>query len=182
MGEIHKDDLAAIPLFKVGARVRLRQRMIVFNLGDLPDHADGTVVSVTPDAEEFARVRLDHRVADLDEWDNELQVFLHDSEVTPCAFEASPMVARLAEVFTARLKAEMTPSEWAEMCKRNATADSLTCHSHDFLDANMIMADAWRYAVGADFLPDDDSEPSQSSVDLWNAAWDHAKSSGMVSD
>lgn len=90
---IDPEDRAAMALFVVGARVRLRAPLSVFQLGDFPARAAGTVVQVTPPDEtsqhaEFALVRLDDHAPDLEEWDNCLQVFLRDSEITPRAFEA----------------------------------------------------------------------------------------------
>lgn len=53
----------------------------------------------------------------------------------------------LAVEFAYRLRAAIGESKWREMRRLNADSHSGdgTCASHDFCDANMIMADAWHY-------------------------------------
>ncbi len=55
--------------------------------------------------------------------------------------------------------------------KRNAAEkDRGICHSHDFVDANMAMSEAFEELFGRE--PD----TSGPDTDIWNAAWDLAKS------
>lgn len=75
---------------------------------------------------------------------------------------------RFAEI----LKDWLTEAEWEEMRRRNAAeTEHGVCHSHDFCDANMAMAEALQESgviVIGDGVIDDDG------VTIWNAAWDHA--------
>lgn len=69
----------------------------------------------------------------------------------------------IAEKFVAILREWLTSDEWQEMRRRNANERHPdVCHSHDFVDANMAMGEAFE-AFGLD-----------SSEDLWNEAWNIA--------
>jgi len=53
----------------------------------------------------------------------------------------------------------------------NATpAYSASCASHNFCDANMAMLEAFEAITDCEFNLD-----NQAHIDLFNAAWDHAK-------
>jgi len=76
--------------FRPGARVALIADIAPYPLGAFPAGARGKVVHVekmaTPGCP-IANVRMDDHFADLDDWDNELQVFRpDDGEITPAAF------------------------------------------------------------------------------------------------
>lgn len=78
----------------------------------------------------------------------------------------------IARGFAANLKACLSADEFAEMRARNASpayADG-SCASHDFCDANMPMADAFRSVMGRDILRDD-APPSDADCALWGKAW-----------
>lgn len=83
---------------------------------------------------------------------------------------------RIAQDFAARLRAELTAEEMAEVNRRNATAEyqNGACATHDFCDANMPMAEAFAAATGReiDLSSDDDAR-------LWSAAWDAARADGF---
>jgi hypothetical protein len=81
------------------------------------------------------------------------------------------ITAAMAAKFVEGL-AEMGPVTMQMIAKRNAEETSrLICHSHDFCDANMVMAHAYTVVTGrASFMEDDEAE-----IDLWNAAWEIAK-------
>jgi hypothetical protein len=88
----------------------------------------------------------------------------------------------LAREFSKVLREWLTPSQMAEVIRRNATpeyADGLCCASHDFCDANMAMDAALRvnYAdrMTGDWVTEDDELRG-----LWNSAWDIAKSNGFT--
>jgi hypothetical protein len=84
---------------------------------------------------------------------------------------AAANVERVAERFVALLREQMTPAQFAEVVRRNASeSDPHVCHSHDFTDANMAMADAIDAVVGVGF--DDNGE-------LWHAAWAVAKQTAL---
>jgi hypothetical protein len=81
---------------------------------------------------------------------------------------------QIAQRFAADLKAALTPDEFAEVLKRN-TAETVPgiCHSHDFVDANMVMQPAWEAVVGRPMVMDE-SDQAEADRRLWNEAWDHA--------
>lgn len=67
------------PAFKVGDRVALQLDLSVFELGEFPCGAKGTVTWVSPDpngTDPVGHVRLDEPFEELDHFENELQVFL----------------------------------------------------------------------------------------------------------
>lgn len=49
------------------------------------------------------------------------------------------------------------------------------CHSHDYCDANVIMAEAFKAVIGRETDDNDEGEMSQMDIDLWNEAWDLAR-------
>jgi hypothetical protein len=72
--------------------------------------------------------------------------------------------------FAELLREQLTAQEWREMCQRNAAEhDDGICHSHDFCDANMVMAEAME-EYGLPEISDDDD-----LVEFCNTAWDYAK-------
>lgn len=89
---------------------------------------------------------------------------------------------RLAAVFTYYL-AQDAQVEMAEVVRRNAeTQSDLFCSSHDFCDANMVMAEAMEHVLGRPgWMPYDWEEgrcsegEHEADVALWNRAWDLAK-------
>jgi hypothetical protein len=82
---------------------------------------------------------------------------------------------RIAQAFAETLKKDLEPRQFAEMKKRNLTYGEGICASHDFCDANMMMAAAFKEVTGreADVATDADTA-------LWNQAWDLARKQGMV--
>lgn len=86
----------------------------------------------------------------------------------------------LAEAFAAECRDAFTDEEMAEIRRRNATPEYQgepgPCATHDFADANMIMAAAFEVAFGREpqieDLPDGTEPPD---IALWNAAWTSAK-------
>lgn len=72
--------------------------------------------------------------------------------------------------FVKGLTKTLTAEQFAEMCKLNAEETSTcVCHSHDFCDANEVMAEAFE-SVGVEFDLSDDADRA-----LWSAAWGCAK-------
>lgn len=90
--------------------------------------------------------------------------------------EANPatgpaMVGILARVFVALLKRDIGETHYAQVVERNRTEENPSiCHSHDFCDANEVMAEAFECVADAPVDPHNgyDSE-------LWSAAWAKAK-------
>lgn len=83
-----------------------------------------------------------------------------------------PTVPTLARQFCLVLRDTLSPAQMAEVVRRNAAQpDPSICHSHDYCDANMAMAEAWgmlsTVPCGAD-CPDAVNA-------IWSAAWGLAK-------
>lgn len=77
---------------------------------------------------------------------------------------------RIAQEFINVLRTHVTDAEWSCILAANsAETDPRVCHSHDFCDANMAMAEAFRRCgLGEVDLQDDNM------IALWNKAWDIA--------
>jgi len=89
-------------------------------------------------------------------------------------------VSRLAAAFAGKLRDAFTDKEWEEMRSRNAApVFAGSCASHDFCDANMVMAASFLELLGRDLTwqNDDGSHSPESEADftLWNSAWDEAR-------
>lgn len=100
----------------------------------------------------------------------------------------------IAKAFADVLGDWLTANQWAEMQRRNASPNRVegVCHSHDFCDSNMAMAEAFESVTGREpassyethydaatgqHVADDPAEEAQCVTDsaLWNAAWNIAK-------
>lgn len=78
---------------------------------------------------------------------------------------------QLAREFARLFREAVTPEQLQECIKLNRReGDAMICHSHDYLDANMTMDEAFTRVVGKECNPDD-------TVDalLWGTAWTLAK-------
>ena len=83
-------------------------------------------------------------------------------------------VEAVAVEFTRLLAEELPHAEWVEMLRRNATEPAYqngACASHDFLDANELMAEA----MPGPQPSEDGGPPEDEWIDLWNAAWNRAR-------
>ncbi len=82
----------------------------------------------------------------------------------------------LKAAFIKQLKSELSEADFAEVLKRNAAeADKRICHSHDYIDANAVMADAFE----ACFKELIDFE-NQMHLDIINEAWLLAKTNNFI--
>lgn len=98
--------------------------------------------------------------------------------------DTTTTVRVLAARFVAELRYILTPAEFAEVRRRNATPEyeeSRSCASHDFCDANMVMLGAFEEVVGREpaFLQGTDEKGDYTlgqlaDQTLWNAAWERA--------
>ncbi len=80
-------------------------------------------------------------------------------------------VLDLAKAFGLELRKELPTSQFREVIKRNACEmNNSICHSHDFCDANMVMADAFVKTFGETI-----DLHSDINIQLWNDAWFMAK-------
>lgn len=85
------------------------------------------------------------------------------------------MVEKLARQFLWVVRNALPDESLAEIDRLNAAeTNPNVCHSHDFVDANVCMADAWRGVFGSDIDLHDEA-----STAIWNAAWDVAKKLGF---
>jgi hypothetical protein len=88
--------------------------------------------------------------------------------------QATP--AQVAIEFAKVLRHWLTPNEMQEVLRRNKTAayQNGACASHDFCDANMAMAEAFKkFRI-------DPAVDNSDVLKLWNAAWDIAHKSGFA--
>ncbi len=88
-------------------------------------------------------------------------------------WEAMEQIRALADAFAALVKKALA-SDLAEIKARNAIYDGAVCATHDFCDANMLMAEAFAATIGRPLLPDD-GPMAEADAALWNAAWSIAK-------
>lgn len=81
----------------------------------------------------------------------------------------------LGALFTQKLRAEVGAVAMEQIVKRNITNPSGFCASHDFCDANVVMAEAFTDLFHCEFdLQADDH------VAICNVAWDLAKAGGFT--
>lgn len=77
----------------------------------------------------------------------------------------------IANEFSRLLQLHLTDIQMAEVIKKNRTIEYANCcATHDYLDANMIMAEAFKNIIHAE--PDMQNNKDNA---LWNSAWDLAK-------
>ena len=84
-------------------------------------------------------------------------------------------IQTVARAFVESLRERLTAAQWDAMVAANAAeTDPNICHSHDYFDANEYMAGA---ISDVDGTPDAPERPEDEDAyfDLWNAAWNHAK-------
>lgn len=78
---------------------------------------------------------------------------------------------KLAREFGSRIQEALTPHQFRDMVDRNkAEAFDTVCHSHDFCDANVYMAEAFEAVMGRE-----NDVSCARDADLWNDAWTIAK-------
>lgn len=78
----------------------------------------------------------------------------------------------LASRFVALLRQELSEEEWTKMCDSNSTEPSPNiCHSHDFCDANEVMAAAWVQCGGVEEELMGDSPEADQARSIWGRAW-----------
>lgn len=80
-------------------------------------------------------------------------------------------VNQIAAKFSQLLADHLTREQHAEMINRNFTSGYAgACASHDFCDANEVMAEAFQTVTGREPDPADDADAT-----VWNAAWSAAR-------
>src|SRR5262245_47208839 len=79
----------------------------------------------------------------------------------------------LADTFVRLLREQLTPEQFAKMRRLNARAEYANtgcCASHEFCDANMVMAEAFEEQG---FATSDDDDTFATA--RWNRVWDLAR-------
>lgn len=89
----------------------------------------------------------------------------YDAVLTHASVEA------LACAFAKRVAYEMTPEEWQGTRLRNQTVPDNVCASHDFMDANILMLEAWEAERGNALVPGGEPERFEDDLERVNAAW-----------
>jgi hypothetical protein len=85
-------------------------------------------------------------------------------------------IERLAEKFVELLRRDLTPRELRQIRILNAhTEYENACATHDFLDANMTMLEAW-VSLGYGEI----DAASAADATLWSKAWDLARERHLV--
>lgn len=78
---------------------------------------------------------------------------------------------RIAKIFAKGLRAELNAAQFCEMLRRNeAEPNPSVCHSHDFIDANVVMGEAFEQVLGRGM-----DVSSEADAEHWNDAWEIAK-------
>ena len=83
--------------------------------------------------------------------------------------QRSEHVAEIGKRFVTLLEESVTPEQFQEIRTRNDTYPAGTCASHDFIDANEVMSDAFAEVVGRLANPADNADSA-----LWSDAWNWA--------
>ena len=92
----------------------------------------------------------------------------------------SDTIDKLSAAFSKEIRDCVTAGELAEIIFANKERADFGCHTHDFMDANMQMSDAWVLVYGTEFLPEDGTELGSLAVDLWNEAWGKSRESDFL--
>lgn len=92
-----------------------------------------------------------------------------------------PAVRELAQLFSNFVQGALTKKQFAKVVLLNQQeTDPNVCHTHDFVDANEVMASAWLELTGREISLDRvNSNNVQDAVNIWNAAWSAAKAAGF---
>lgn len=88
-------------------------------------------------------------------------------------------IEKLAKEFAAIIRRDLDSDELSEVLDRNKENPD-NCATHDFLDANMSMDEAFKNVLGRGFIFFDDEKPeteqqNEEDTYAWNEAWSLAK-------
>jgi hypothetical protein len=117
-------------------------------------------------------------VGGFDEDDERFQR-IHQGHTLVDAFRLS-LIDMIGNEFARQLKRYLSDEQWEVMRQRNrANIGGPSCASHDFLDANVVMIDAFAEVMGREPTLNEDTPESEAqqaaALDLMNLAWFHAK-------
>ena len=85
----------------------------------------------------------------------------------------------VAAAFHAAIRAACSGAEVAEIDRRNRERNDGSCATHDFLDPNTVMAEAFETATGRDSF-NGDGRIGEQVLTVLNAAWDIAMAHGFA--
>jgi hypothetical protein len=90
-------------------------------------------------------------------------------------------ITELAKAFSEILQKEIGDDNIQQAAKLNLKEKSSgICHSHDYCDANMVMAEAMDKVLGVNMEKDyPDMIQNETIVGIWNAAWSEAHKHGF---
>ena len=118
-----------------------------------------------------------------DRGDRVLVAHLNSGEVPSISAQSTEDLTRtqsvatgLANMFSSRLCGYLTSEQISQVNIDNLkeSGEPLICHSHDYIDANEVMAEAWKSLFGVDIDLQNDE-----MCRLWGDAWTAAKSAGF---
>lgn len=89
--------------------------------------------------------------------------------ISPAKLQAFDMGEQIARQFSVRLLCYLGADKLAEVNRRNSSRQPGVCHSHDFCDANVFMARAYRAATGKQMRCNNNDD-----CIVWGNAWDIA--------
>lgn len=92
-------------------------------------------------------------------------------------YSTNTLIDRIAREFCNLLRSQLNTSEFNEMVWRHVNegyVSSNACVSHEYCDANMVMAEAFEAVVG-----EIAKVVNEQHVALWSAAWDAAKANNF---
>ena len=97
------------------------------------------------------------------------------SSPMPIAPNIGQLPQLLADEFSQRVRDHLSPEQMQQVLTRNLSGNPSVCATHDFVDANELMAQAFVQVMGR--------EPEASSsldAELWNCAWSIAKNANFA--
>ncbi len=80
------------------------------------------------------------------------------------------IIVKLAQEFSHELQGELSADIFKVIDRNSHEPHSTSCHSHDFLDANEVMAKAFKSVTGEEINLQSDFDKW-----IWGLAWGHAK-------
>jgi hypothetical protein len=97
---------------------------------------------------------------------------MHDGNDPLCGFDKweDALAYVLADRFAFLIREYFTEEQYAETKRRNRLYGAEVCATHDFCDANIIMAAAFKDVFGREVDTDCDAD-----MEFWNHAWREAQ-------
>jgi len=86
-----------------------------------------------------------------------------------------PSVLALANAFSTLVRAEFSTAQLIQVIRRNKAYAPNVCATHDFTDANLIMARAWEDLTGQPI-----DLQSEDACRAWGDAWEMAKAAEFL--